>query len=164
MSRWLLVLFALFAQVATLVSPMLLRHCESADGQHCLEVAGQDCGCHNDACSDFEHDHDGCHDHDHDGCTSHSESFVVDFNEPDEQALSLTARSGCDCKHSLIEILQCQSQRCSELLQCLCLLASNDAPAWSIVESTFLIKARQVEMRSDPDAHLAVIAAVALRV
>lgn len=166
MSRWLPVLFTLLAQVAAMVSPMVLRHCESADGQSCLEMAGQECGCRHEACTEAEHQHAGCHwhDHDHEACLSESESDVVEHDNDHEHELSVAARTECDCKHSLLEVLQCNLQRGSDVLLSLCLLVGETDSRWAIPVVPFQSKARWTEMRSDPDAHLAVIATVALRV
>lgn len=172
MTRCLSVLLMLLAQVTAMVSPVLLRHCVSADGQYCIEFQGENCDCcvldaaldHESECGSLDENSE----HEHESpasCCSGCAVAQSDVDGPDATTRepSISAVDGCDCEHSRVEHLQLAARQIDLAAQFVSLAVVFDTALRPAIVSVN-VATPHVELRPDPDAHLAVMAVIVLRV
>ena len=162
LARWLTVLIALVAQGSALMSPVCFVRCIGADGQQCVELAGQ--GCHRCDCQSQERSPEVC-----------AVATCGDHHEDEEQT-EHDAPAGwqvrcehCSCQHSPLELVpQVQSKSLvSDVLN----QALNFAAVPTMLDFDAAIRALENAslsasggLRPHESPHLAVVATVVLRV
>ena len=162
MARWLTVLIALVAQGMALASPVCFVRCIGADGQQCVELAGQ--GCHRCDCQSQERSPEVC-----------AVATCGDHHEDEEQT-EHDAPAGwqvrcehCSCQHSPLELVpQVQSK---SLVSDVLTQALDFAAVPTILDFDAAIRALENAnlsasggLRPHESPHLAVVATVVLRV
>ncbi len=166
MIRWLSILLALMAQCSAMMSPLLLRHCTSADGRQCIEWQSEVCVCGDSKHASHESDYAACGHQEELETHRCCDSCAADEELPksEDNNLVVVARHACDCDHSPFEVVQVQVGR-SEILYSHLMVVLNDVGVFQPQISTLPpVRLAERELRSDPDSHLAILAVVALRV